>query len=48
MAWEEVGDPYEQAIELVRTGTAENVRAGIETFERLGATRALEWARRGV
>lgn len=41
-AWEEVGDPYERAIELVRSGRMEE---GIAIFDRLGATRAIEWAR---
>jgi len=40
--WAEVGDPYERAIELVRSGSVDE---GLAVLEQLGATRAIKWAR---
>ena len=44
-AWEEVGDPYERAIELVQGAHEEHGLAGLHILDNLGATRTALWAR---
>ncbi len=44
-AWEEVGDPYERAIELVLGGRQEQAFEGLEVLDELGAVRTAQWAR---
>lgn len=45
-AWQEVGDPYERAIELVFSGRQDPGLEGLAILKDLGASRTLEWARR--
>ena len=45
-AWERAGDPYERALELAESGTAEPMLEALAVFERLGAGPAAAMVRR--
>lgn len=45
-AWESLGAPYEAALALLDSGTEEGVREALDRFEALGASAAVDVARR--
>jgi DNA-binding CsgD family transcriptional regulator/tetratricopeptide (TPR) repeat protein len=45
-AWEEVGAPYERALELAESDVVEAMAEALRVFDRLGAVPAAAWTRR--
>jgi DNA-binding CsgD family transcriptional regulator len=45
MAWRRIGDPYEEALELIGSGEPDTLIAGLATLDRLGATEPARFAR---